>query len=181
MARISRMTHSLDNQSLLCLEVTTCEDVHFARALISLFENQEAARASFRHVIQHNPASPLATSSQLWLRWIGDEENAGTLISEPASPSIALVAQFVRDWMERQVAEYGKDDKVTTLATMQDALAEQSRLLHGIQKQVRDRDRHIAILRSQLEALKLIDEDHQDKQRKVKPPASLIPTSEHLR
>jgi|SRR5215831_5640241 len=51
----------------------------------------------------------------------------------------------------------------------------------GDPKQVRDRDRQIAILRSQLEALKLIDEDDQEKQRKVKPPASLIPTAEQSR
>ena len=49
---------------------------------------------------------------------------------------------------------------------------EQARV-QGLHKQVRDRDRQIAILRGQLEALKLIDEDHQDKARKVRPPASL--------
>ena len=81
--------------------------------------------------------------------------------------------------MERRVTEPRNDGKATALSTMQDALAEQSRLLQGIQKQVRNRDRQIAILRSQLEALKLIDEDGQDKQRKINPPASLRPAEYH--
>lgn len=173
--RIGTLSHELDTKVLQCLEVANCEQVYFARALVSLFEKQEAARASFHHVIEHNPGSPLATSSELWLRLIEDE---GDLRS---NPSTGLLAQFVRDWMERQVAEFRMDEKATKLTTIQDALAEQSRLLQGIQKQVRDRDRQITNLRSQLEALKLIDEDHQEKQRKVKPPASLIPTSEYFR
>lgn len=173
--RAETLARELDTKASQCLEVANCEQVYFARALVSLFENQEVARASFRHVIDHNAASPLATSSQLWLRLIEDE------VDLRSNPSTGLVAQFVRDWMERQVAESRKDEKVTKLTTIQDAIAEQSRLLQGIQKQIRDRDRQIAILRSQLEALKLIDEDHQEKRRKLKPPASLIPTAEHFR
>ena len=173
------LNQELDSKALRCMELADCEEVHFARALVSLFENREAAQASFRRVIADNAASPLATSSQLWLRFITDEETGGTAV--PATPSTALVAQFVRDWMERQVAESRKDEKATTLASIQEALTAQSRHLQAIQKQVRERDRNIANLRSQLDALKLIDEDHQDKQRRVKPPASLIPTSEQFR
>lgn len=179
-SRLEMLRHQLDRQALKCIEAANCEQISFARALVSLFENQEAARASFRHVIEHNAASPLASSSQLWLRLIGEQAGAAST-DEWSSASTRLVADFVRDWMERQVAEYRKAEKATTLTTIQEVLAEQSRHLQGIQKQVRDRDRQIAILRSQLEALKLIDEDNQETQRKVKPPASLIPTADHVR
>ena len=72
--RLSRLTHELDNRALHCLGVSTCEDMHYARALISLFENQEAAGASFRRVIKGNPAMVLAASSRLWLQLIENDE-----------------------------------------------------------------------------------------------------------
>jgi hypothetical protein len=177
--RLAMITHQLDMKASHCIELADCEQVYFERALVSLFENQEAARASFRHVIEHNGASPLASSSQLWLRVIGDDEETGKLIDERSSASTGLLAQFVRDWMERQVAEPRFDEKAMALATIQDTVEDQSRLLQAIQKQVRSRDRQIAILRSQLDALKLIDEEGQEKQRKIKPPASLRPAEYH--
>lgn len=177
--RAATLSHELDSKALRCIELANCEQVYFERALVSLFENQEAARTSFHHVVDHNAASPLASSSQLWLRLIGDEED-GAKVIERSSPSIDLLAQFVRDRMERQVTEARNDDNASELGTIHNALAEQSRLLQAIQKQVRNRDRRIAILRSQLEALKLIDEEGQDKQRKIKPPASLRPAEYHL-
>jgi hypothetical protein len=173
--RLARVRHELDTKALHCMEAANCEQVYFARALAGLFENQEAARASFRQVIEHNPGSPLATTSQRWLRLIEDDE---TVTSH--SPWTDIVAEFVREWMERQVT-----DKPAALMATEDTLAEQTRVVHGVVQvldtQLRERDRQIAELRSQLEALRLIDQDHEEKQRKVKPPASLIPTGEHLR
>lgn len=68
---IAKLTHELDNKALHCLESTTYEQVHFARALVSLFENHEAARASYRRLIEDNPSSSLAASSRLWVQLIG--------------------------------------------------------------------------------------------------------------
>ncbi len=82
----------LDGKALDCMESANCETVYFSRALVTLFENREAARALFRHVIEHNTASPLAVPSQLWLQVI--ETTEGDLQN---SPSIALMAQFVRE------------------------------------------------------------------------------------
>jgi hypothetical protein len=83
--------------------------------------------------------------------------------------------------MERQLTERPTSANLAALTTIQDALVEHSRAVQMLQKQVRERDRQIAGLRSQLEALRLIDQEHEEKQRKVKPPASLIPTAERYR
>jgi hypothetical protein len=175
--RLAMVRHELDTRALHCVEALGCQQVHFARALVSLFENQEAARASFRRVIDQSPASPLAASSKLWLRLIGDNGNPGTSSDAPQNPVTDIAAEFVRDWMERQLAELR--DKPVALTPAQESIEEQSRLVQVLQKQVRERDRRIAVLRSQLEALKLIDQDHEERKRTLKVPATLLPGDTH--
>jgi hypothetical protein len=149
--------------------------VSFDRALVSLFENREAARASFHQVIEHNPSSPLAKPSQLWLRLMENEEAAA--IEGDSNPSTGILAHFLRFWMERQLTARPTPEKLEALSISEDAFKEQSQVVHGVvqgyDKQLRERDRQIADLLAQLEALKSIDQEHTAKQRKVKPPASL--------
>jgi hypothetical protein len=156
--RLSRLAHELDTKALQCVEAANCEQVSYARGLVSLFENQEAAHASFLHVIEHSPGSPLAITSQRWLRFLGDHE---------ACPSTDIVAELVRNWIERQLTS----DQPAALIATEDTLVEQTRVVHGV-VQVLDK-----VLRSQLEALKLIDQESSHKQRKFRPPASLVPTA----
>src|SRR5690348_2851311 len=66
--RLAVLTHDLDRKAVHCVEAGGCEQVFFSRAMVNLFENREAARALFRQVIEHNPASPLSVSSEMWLR-----------------------------------------------------------------------------------------------------------------
>lgn len=179
-ARLAALTHELDKRALDCLEVSACEHVRFARALVSLFENQEGARASFRRVIDENPSSALAASSRLWLELIGENGIEATELNGAQPILVTLMAQLVRDWMTRELADYMKAAQPGEPPTVQQPIVEPPEAV-VLRKQLRERDRQIAILQSQLESLKLIDEDHQQKQRKVKPPASLIPTGEHFR
>jgi hypothetical protein len=169
--RLEILTHELDRQALTCVQTATCEQISFARALVSLFENQDAARASFRHVLEYSSASPLATSSRLWLRVL--EESALVNNGVEGSPLTDILAPFVREWMESQVSERSTVGKPLTPVVIQEPRIAHPRFIEGLQKKVRDRDRQIAVLRGQLEALKSIDQEHAGKQRKVKPPASL--------
>ena len=164
--RLSRLTHELDNRALHCLDVSTCEDVHYARALISLFENQEAAGASFRRVINGNPSSALAASSRLWLQLIENDETQSTNV-----PQHHLMAQFVRDWMARELAESTVLEQPVT--TTPKAIAEPLEMVKTLQKRVRERDRHIATLESKLEDLKVIDQDHEKRTRPIRLPGTL--------
>jgi len=157
---------------LHCVEAANCAQVSFARALVSLFENEEVARASFRHVIENNPASPFASSSQLWLRLMANEETA----VGGSDPVRAFLAQYVREWVERQLTDQLTSEKPAASTLMQGALEEQlgvfQRVVRVLDKQVRERDREITDLRDQLQALKLIDQDN-ERQRKVRPRVSL--------
>ncbi len=134
-----------------------------------------------RRVIADNPSSDLATSSRLWLRVIGDEETTVTSIDEQRNPLTDIAAQFVRDWMERQLAEYTNHGKPGALTNAPDPIVEQPRVVQVLQKQVRERDRRIAVLRSQLDALKLIDQEHEERKRTLKMPATLLPMTDTRR
>ncbi len=53
----------------------------------------------------------------------------------------------------------------------------ESDLVQSLQRQVRERDRRIAELTSQLEALKVIDQEVDERRKSIKPPATLTPTA----
>jgi hypothetical protein len=172
-ANLSKLTHELDNRALHCLDTATCGEVHFARALVSLFENQEAARASFRRVIDDHPSSALAVSSRLWLQLIGEEGSVdNTSAPEPHNPLMHLMAQSIRDWMARELTQYPKVQQAESMATEKPG-RESTAVMLGLQKQVRERDRRIAVLESKLEALKTIDQDQEQRKRAVKVPSTL--------
>jgi hypothetical protein len=167
--RVDRLTQELDKRALHCLAGLTCEQVHFARALVSLFKNQEAARASFYRVVDNSPSSALSASSRLWLHLIEGEETPWTSANGSQQAFIDLIAQFVRDWMTRELTE----PMTQVQRSEPHSMAESSEVVQRLQKQVRERDRRIAVLQSKLEALKLIDEDHQSRKRTLKVPATL--------
>jgi hypothetical protein len=155
----------LDVLAAECAEESTCnEQVHFARALISLFENREAARASFEKVISINPSGSLANSSTLWLELLRDEAHQSNVSYHPLL--VELTKQYVRQWTAHPLR-----GRSTPELTVDRAKPEIVQALH---KQVRERDRHIAHLRAQLDALKVINQD-QEARRTLRPPASLMP------
>ena len=61
---------------------------------------------------------------------------------------------------------------MTEQPTVQEPSVDQSRVIQGMQKQLRQRDRQIAILQSQLEALRLIDQDQLERKRQPRVPTT---------
>jgi TolA-binding protein len=171
-ANLSKLSHELDNRALHCLDTTTCGEVHFARALVSLFENQEAARASFRRVIDDHPSSALAVASRLWLQLIGEKGTGATSAPKPHNTLMHLMAQSIRDWMARELTQYPKVQQAESMATEKPG-RDSAAVMLGLQRQVRERDRRIAVLESKLEALKTIDQDQEQRKRAVKVPSTL--------
>jgi hypothetical protein len=170
--RLASLTHELDNRALHCVDSATCAEVHFARALVSLFENQEAARASFRRVIDDYHSSALAASSMLWLQLIGEKGTVATSATEPQKTLMDLMAQSVRDWMARELTQHPKAQQAQVIATDKPS-GEPAAGMLVLQKQVRERDRRIAILESKLDALKAIDQDQEQRKRVIKVPSTL--------
>ena len=105
---------------------------------------------------------------------LSDSFVVSTMENVPRTP--ALTPDL--DMRACRLAERANFDKPMTYLKVQEQPIEQGRLILGLQKQLRERDHHIAVLRAQLEALKMIDEENQSKHRKVKPPASLR-TADH--
>jgi hypothetical protein len=173
-SRLSVLTNQLNAKALSCSEAASCDQVHYGRGLVSLFENREAARGWFRRVIEQNPASPLAVTSQMWLRLIEKDEQAVGSTQREASAVSQIAVEFVREWIDHQWLERTTAEKTLTPARTHEESFDQSRLLLRTQRQLREREQQISALRSQLEALKSIDQE--EKQRKIKPPASLRAT-----
>ena len=164
--QLTLVAAELDIAAAECASAETCTaDVHFSRALVSLFENREAARASFEEVMSLYPSSPLAGPSALWLQLLHDEAMS-SVSDDPRQRILTEVsAHWAREWIGRRLAvspRSGKKDKLLTPVATQ-----------ALMKQLQEKDRHINELRFQLEALKVIDQDQQDRQdrhRKVKTP-----------
>jgi hypothetical protein len=136
-----------------------------------LFENREAARASFEQVMSLHPSSPFAASSALWLQLLKSDTVPG--LSEDPQQRILmdLTAQSVREWLRRVQIDLRNEKKTEGRP--------KAGIVQTLSRQVQERERHIAELRAQLEALKVIDEDQHNRHRKMRPPASLPPKGEN--
>src|SRR3989442_15910658 len=56
-----------------CTQYQSCDQVHFTRAMIALFQNREAAVASFQKAIAAAPNGQLADSSALWIHFLANQ------------------------------------------------------------------------------------------------------------
>jgi hypothetical protein len=170
-AQLATLASELDAIALECAAEGVCEDrIHFARALLSLFENREAARASFEQVLSLYPSSSFAASSALWLQLL-KRDSVRVPSEDPQQPILMdLTAQSVRHWLASQWIGPRSQAKTGGLPKVGNVQA--------LSRQVQERERHIAELRAQLDALKLIDQDQQDRHRKMRVPASLLPNGE---
>jgi hypothetical protein len=163
--QLAMWASELDTAALECASAETCpDDVHFARALVSLFENRDAARASFEHVMTFHPSSPLAAPSALWLQLLRDD-GISAISTDPQRLILSeLSAHWAREWIGRRLTASVRSEKKAALGTPV--------AMQAFQKQLQEKDRRIAELRFQLNALKLIDQDQADRHRKVRTPTT---------
>ena len=63
----------------------------------------------------------------------------------------------------------------TSVERKSDPPAVDSGAVQSLQRQIRERDKHIAELESQLDALKVIDQDTEKRRNSSRPPATLTP------
>ena len=102
--QLSIFASELDAAALECASTDSCnDDVHFSRALVSLFENKEAARASFEQVITLHPSSPLAGPSALWLELLRDDGMSSTFTDPQRRILTELSAHWAREWIGRRL------------------------------------------------------------------------------
>ena len=136
-----------------CAQRQSCDQVHFTRAMIALFQNGEVATASFQQAIAVAPNGPFADSSARWVRFLTNRTSHSTPADEPNGP-FAVMKGLVRTWL-------GQQRTASAAATLRAVdMADNPKLpVHSLQRQIRDRDKRIAELTDQLSTLKQIDSD----------------------
>ena len=136
-----------------CTQRQSCDQVHFTRAMIALFQNGEAAAASFQQAIAVAPNGPFADSSARWVRFLANRTSLPTPGDEPDGP-LAVMKGLVRIWLGQQRTASAAVPLRAVETANNPKLA-----VYTLQRQIRDRDKRIAELTDQLSALKQIDSD----------------------
>jgi len=140
-----------------CAQQQSCDQVHFTRAMIALFENGEAAAISFQEAMTVAPKGPFADSSAHWIRFLANRPAHPVSTDEPnggLNGAVAVMKGLVRTWLEQQRA-------ASTSAPMRavEAAKSQDRAVPTLRRKIRTRDKRIAELTEQLSTLKQIDLD----------------------
>jgi len=192
-AALVSLSRELDLMAAQCVQ-PACDEVHYARGLVGLFESREAARTSFRRVSQATSSSSVAASSSLWLKLL---EGGGLpwLTNEAQEQAfLEITAELVREWVDRKLVELRESKQTSHGAAKSDTPAgempasflgrhkhvsesEDSIRVQTLQRQMRERDGRIAELSAQLEALKAIDREANDRRKLPRPPAVLTPAT----
>lgn len=136
-----------------CAQHQSCDQVHFTRAMIALFQNGDAAAASFQQAIAVAPNGPFADSSAIWIRFLANRTLHPASADEPNGALLAMKG-LVRAWLGQQRAASAS----VTLRAGETAKSP-DQVVHTLQQRIRTRDKRIAELTDQLHALKQIDLD----------------------
>jgi len=121
-----------------CSQDHTCDQAHFTRGLIALFENQQLAIKHFEEVLSASPQSRLVGPSQDWLR----------LLDEPPG-------------LEDREGRWGK--------MAQSLIVELLRRDQLMKQELTVRERKLEELSAQIESLKQIDEEMNEKSQRIRP------------
>jgi hypothetical protein len=119
--------------------------------MIALFQNGEAAAASFQQAIAVAPKGPFADSSGRWIRFLTNR-TVHSASADESNGALAVMKGLVRTWLEHQ---WVTSESVPVRAV--DNAKSPKQAVHTLQRQIRDRDKRIAELTDQLSALKQID------------------------
>jgi len=136
-----------------CAQHQSCDRVHFTRAMIELFQNGEAATASFQQTIAAAPNGPLADSSMRWIRFLANRNSHPASVDEP-NGALEVMKGLVRPWLGLQHAE-GASATLRAGGTVKNP----NLAVLTLRQEIRTRDKRIAELTDQLSALKQIDSD----------------------
>ena len=136
-----------------CAQHQSCDQVHFTRAMIALFQNGESAAASFQQAIAVAPKGPFADSSARWIRFLANRTSHPDSVDKP-NGALAVMKGLVRTWLGQQRTASAYASSRAGEKAQNPDLA-----VHTLRQRIRTRDKRIAELTDQLSALKQIDSD----------------------
>ena len=134
-----------------CAQQQSCDQVHFTRAMIALFENGDAASSSFRESMTVAPKGPFADSSARWIQFLANR-TARSASADESNGAVAVMKGLVRTWLEQQRAASAS----IPMRAVESAKS-QDRAVPTLRREIRTRDKRIAELTEQLSTLKQID------------------------
>ena len=134
------LTREQDLQLAICAQEHTCDQAHFGRALLALFENQRTAAKHFQDVVTGSPKSRLAGVSADWLKLL------------QASPPEPQPQGHLAKATQSLILELLNREQVT-------------------REELNVREKKLEELASQLETLKLIDQEMNEKAHRIRPRA----------
>ena len=137
-----------------CTQHQSCDQVHFTRAMVALFRNGDASAASFQQAIAVAPTGPFADSSTRWIRFLANRTVSPTSANTPTRAALEVMHGLVRAWLEQQHAAHASGASRAV-----EAAKSPDRVVHNLRQRIRTRDKRIAELTDQLQALKQIDVD----------------------
>lgn len=136
-----------------CAQNQSCDQVHFTRAMIALFQNGDAAAACFQQAVAAAPKGPFADSSARWIRFLADRTVHPASVDEP-NGALAVMKGLVRTWLGQQ-----REANASVTLRTGETLKNPGQAVYTLRKRIRSRDKRIAELTDQLSALKQIDSD----------------------
>lgn len=136
-----------------CTQNQSCDQVHFTRAMLALFQNGEAAAACFQQAIAAAPKGPFADSSARWIRFLENRTVDPASTDEPTG-ALAVMKGLVRTWLGQQ-----REANASVTLRTGETLRNPGQAVHTLRQRIRSRDKRIAELTDQLSALKQIDSD----------------------
>jgi hypothetical protein len=136
-----------------CTQNRSCDQVHFTRAMIALFQNGDAAAASFQQAIDVEPKGPFADSSVRWIRFL-ENRNVHPASADEPNGALAVMKGLVRTWLGQQ-----REANASITLRTGETLKNPGQAVYTLRQRIRSRDKRIAELTDQLSALKQIDSD----------------------
>ena len=178
---LSALVHEQDQRVEACEARKSCPPDLYLRGLLALFHSQEQAMATFQQVKALAPHSRYSLWSTAWIE---------LLQASPSAHVLKVTEDLVWDVLERELSET-PNERVRTLwsdrfqrvwalerrpaISLEHVVNSEGKdpaTLHALRKRLRERERtlterdhQIAVLTSQLNALKQIDHETQTKRR----------------
>ena len=135
-----------------CEQTESCDEVHFTRGLLGLFADREIAAASFRRTLEISPNGPFAISSTRWLELLSTSSSVTSWAPGPETAMQKATEGLVRSWLRHKylACKVETNDKAMSPSKSQPSVV-------ALKRRINERERRIAELTEQLEALRTIE------------------------
>lgn len=164
---IQALAREQDTRVKQCGERKSCEQDHFMRGLIALFESRDSAVDSFQRVMAIAPNSRLALTSASWVELLRRSGGGISLFAVRSAVVQKVTEELVWDSLGREF-EGSSDDTIRLL------LSDRDKRVGGVTaRRISERDLKIAELTSQLDALKRIEQESANRRKPLRPSAGI--------